>query len=119
MRKELKDVLANFVPLIIQSSPQAARALEIFRTQTILAIEPFDKKERATDKEIEEILEDNMVVENMVVADMPTMNTRAGLYVYLNSLVSSPPDSRRTYSDSIVACWETIDRRPCYLFVSE
>jgi len=92
VRKELKDALANFVPLLMQSSPQGAARLELFRTQTILAIEPVDKKERAADKEIEEMLEEGMAlpVESMVVADMPTMNSRAGLYVYLNSLVSTP-----------------------------
>jgi mediator of RNA polymerase II transcription subunit 5 len=91
VRKELKDTLANFVPLLLQSSPQSAARLELFRTQTILAIEPVDKKERAADKEIEEILEEGMAlgVESMVVGDMPIMNSRAGLYVYLNSLVSA------------------------------
>jgi mediator of RNA polymerase II transcription subunit 5 len=91
VRKELKDTLANFVPLLLQSSPQSAARLELFRTQTILAIEPVDKKERAADKEIEEILEEGMPlgVESMVVGDMPIMNSRAGLYVYLNSLVSA------------------------------
>jgi mediator of RNA polymerase II transcription subunit 5 len=77
VRKELKDTLANFVPLLLQSSPQSAARLELFRTQTILAIEPVDKKERA------------LGVESMVVGDMPIMNSRAGLYVYLNSLVSA------------------------------
>ena len=89
-RKELKDALASFVPLLLQNSPQSAQRLEVFRTQTILAIEPVDKKERAADKEIEEILEEGMGmgIENMVVADVPIVNSRAGLYVYLNSLVS-------------------------------
>jgi mediator of RNA polymerase II transcription subunit 5 len=91
LRKELKDTLANFIPLLLQSSPQSAARLELFRTQTILAIEPVDKKERAADKEIEDILEEGMAlgVESMVVADMPAMNSRAGLYVYFNSLVST------------------------------
>ncbi len=92
-RKEFKDTLANFVPLLLQSSPQSAARLEVFRTQTLIAIEPVDKKERAADKEIEDILEEGMTmgIESMVVADMPTMNSRAGLYVYLNSLVSRIP----------------------------
>jgi mediator of RNA polymerase II transcription subunit 5 len=90
VRKELKDTLASFVPLLLQSSPQSAARLEVFRTQTMLAIEPVDKKEKAAAKEIEDILEENMAlgVESMVVAEMPTLNSRAGLYVYLNSLVS-------------------------------
>jgi mediator of RNA polymerase II transcription subunit 5 len=91
-RKELKDTLANFVPLLLQSSPQGAARLEVFRTETLLAIEPVDKKERAADKEFEDILEEGMPlgIESMVVADLPSMNSRAGLYVYLNSLVSCP-----------------------------
>jgi mediator of RNA polymerase II transcription subunit 5 len=91
VRKELKDTLASFVPLLLQSSPQSAARLEVFRTQTMLAIEPIDKKAKAAEKEIEDILEEGMAlgVDSMAVAEMPTMNSRAGLYVYLNSLVSS------------------------------
>jgi mediator of RNA polymerase II transcription subunit 5 len=120
VRKELKDTLASFVPLLLQNSPQSASRLEVFRTQTILAIEPVDKKERAADKEIEEILEEGMAlgVESMVVADMPTMNSRAGLYVYLNSLVSTPLKvTKESHFDLMLACWKTVDRRPCYLCI--
>jgi mediator of RNA polymerase II transcription subunit 5 len=94
-RKEFKDTLANFVPLLLRSSPQSAARLEVFRTQTLLAIEPVNNKERAADKEIEDILEEGMAlgIETMAVADMPTMNSRAGLYVYLNSLVRSLRDT--------------------------
>jgi mediator of RNA polymerase II transcription subunit 5 len=109
VRKELKDTLTNFVPLLLQSSPQSAARLEVFRTQTILAIEPVDKKERAANKEIEEILEEGMTlgVESMVVADMPTMNSRAGLYVYLNSLVSTLFKITEGY---LLTSWQLVGR---------
>jgi mediator of RNA polymerase II transcription subunit 5 len=103
VRKELKDTLASFVPLLLQSSPQSAARLEVFRTQTMLAIEPVDKKEKAAEKEIEDILEEGMAlgVESMVVAEMPIMNSRAGLYVYLNSLVSSPNNADEYFLTSL------------------
>ena len=42
--KQLSKTLANFVPLLLQSSPQNATRLGLFRTQTMVAIEPVDKK---------------------------------------------------------------------------
>ena len=88
--KQLSKALAKFVPLLLQSSPQSAARLELFRTQTLVAIEPVDKKEMAAHKEIDELLDGNMElgIDSIVVADLPNMNSRAGLYIYLNSLVS-------------------------------
>ena len=91
--KQLSKTLANFVPLLLQSSPQGAARLELFRTQTLVEIEPVDKKEIDANKEIDAILDEGMDlgIDSVVVADLPTMNSRAGLYVYLNSLVSEFP----------------------------
>ncbi|CZR65485.1 related to Mediator of RNA polymerase II transcription subunit 5 [Phialocephala subalpina] len=90
-RKELSKTLANFVPLLLQNSAQAAARLEVFRTETLVAIEPVDKKEMAADKAIEDILDESIGlahgVDSMVVEEVPIMNSRAGLYIYLNSLV--------------------------------
>ena len=79
------------MPLLLQSSPQNAARLEVFRTQTLLTIEPVDKKEQAVETEINEILDSTIGIgiDSIVVADLPTMNSRAGLYIYLNSLVST------------------------------
>ena len=89
-RKALSKSLANFVPLL-QGSPLSASRLDDFRMGTLVRIEPVDKKERAADQEIEDILDEGMVlgIESLVVADLPIVNSRAGLYVYLNSLVCS------------------------------
>ena len=88
--KQLSKALANFVPLLLQSSPQCAARLELFRTQTMVEIEPVDKKEIEANKEIDAILDEGMGlgIDSVVVADLPTMNSRANLYIYLNSLVS-------------------------------
>ncbi|KAF8858611.1 Med5-domain-containing protein [Acephala macrosclerotiorum] len=94
-RKDLSKTLANFVPLLLQNSAQAAARLEVFRTETLVAIEPVDKKEMAADKAIEDILDESIGlahgVDSMVVEDVPIMNSRAGLYVYLNSLLVARP----------------------------
>lgn len=86
----LSKCLATCIPLLLQSAPQSAARLEIFRTQTLVAVAPEDKKEQADRKEIEDIMDEAIGlggVESLVVGDLPTMNSRAGLYIYLNSLV--------------------------------
>lgn len=100
-RKDLSKTLANFVPLLLQNSAQAAARLEVFRTETLIAIEPVDKKEMAADKAIEDILDESIGlahgVDSMVVEEVPIMNSRAGLYIYLNSLVG---DDNPVYAKS-------------------
>lgn len=90
-RKDLSKTLASFVPLLLQNSAQAAARLEVFRTETLVTIEPVDKKTMAADKAIEDILDESIGLapglDNMVVEEVPIVNSRAGLYVYLNSLV--------------------------------
>ena len=94
---ELGVVMATFVPLLAQTSPQNAGRLDLFRMQTLPTIQPKEKKEKEKEsnasKEIDEILGEvgasaEMDLESLVVTDVPVVNTRAGLYIYLNSLVS-------------------------------
>lgn len=100
--KQLSKTLASFIPLLLQSSPQSAARLELFRTQTMVAIEPVDKKEIEANKEIDAILDEGMGlgIDSVVVADLPTMNSRANLYIYLNSLVSAS-GMRGSYADGV------------------
>jgi mediator of RNA polymerase II transcription subunit 5 len=96
----LEKTLGNFIASLMQSSPQSAARLEIFRTETLVALVPTEPKEKDTEhatgggaeKEMDDILEGGLGLspglEAMVVEDLPSMNSRAGLYVYLNSLVS-------------------------------
>ena len=82
--------MTAFVPLLLQTSPQSAARLELFRTQTLVAIQPVEVKEQTdAHKEIDEILDEtmNLGIDSIVVAELPIMNSRAGLYLYLNSLV--------------------------------
>ncbi|TGO83846.1 hypothetical protein BPOR_0584g00030 [Botrytis porri] len=90
---DLGKALARFVPLLLQSSPQNIQRLDVFRTQTLITILPVDKKERAANAEINEILDSTIGIniDNIAVADLPTVNSRAGLYIYLNSILVGRP----------------------------
>jgi len=104
--KELSKTLASFVPLLMQSSPQSAARLELFRTQTLVNIEPIDKKEIAASMLGSEEIE--LGIESIVVADLPVINSRAGLYIYLNSLVSTLA-RRRESTNSGIACGKALN----------
>lgn len=88
---QLSKALTDFIPLLMQSHPPTAGRLELFRSQTLVAIEPPEKKVTASNA-IDDILDDglNLGMDSLVVTDVPSMNTRAGLYIYLSSLVGSP-----------------------------
>lgn len=87
--KELSRVLDDFTPLFLQSSPQSAERLALFRSQTLPSIEPVEKKtkEITASGEIDALIGEGLGIESIVVPEMPVLNSRAGLYIYLNSLV--------------------------------
>lgn len=91
--KELSKTLGNLIAILLQSNSQSLSAarLEVFRTQTLVTIEPVDKKELSANKEIDDILDGGigLGIDSVVVEDLPTLNSRAGLYIYLNALVST------------------------------
>ncbi|KAI2471953.1 Med5-domain-containing protein [Annulohypoxylon bovei var. microspora] len=89
-RRALSESLASFIPSIIQSASQIATRLELFRTETLASFEPIDKNKDATNPVIDD-LESSMALDNFVVTELPSVNSRAGLYIYLNaSLVGRP-----------------------------
>lgn len=82
----LSKALMGFVPLLMHSHPPTAGRLELFTTQTLAAIEPPEKETASV--AIDDILDGGMnLVDSLVVEDVPNMNSRAGLYIYLNALV--------------------------------
>ena len=82
--------LEGFVSTIVQSTAEVASRLELFRTQTLASFEPPDSKERETaDAEMNGIL-DLMGPDNFQVPELPIVNSRAGLYIYLNAAVRDP-----------------------------
>lgn len=85
-RKALSESLAVFVPSILQSASIAGR-LELFRTETLAAFDPIDKKKDAANTEMDDILDSTVGLDGFVVTELPISNTRAGLYIYLNAAV--------------------------------
>lgn len=92
--KGFSQSLATFIPLIINGSSLFAERLDLYRTKTLVALEPIDKKAQKAGAEIDKIIDSafTLGMENIPVVEVPTMNSRAGLYVYLNSLVSTACD---------------------------
>ncbi|OBT83331.1 hypothetical protein VE02_08695 [Pseudogymnoascus sp. 03VT05] len=90
--KGFSQSLANFTPLLINGSSMFAERLELY-TKTLVALEPIDKKAQKAGAEIDQIIDSAMALgmDNIPVVDIPTMNSRAGLYVYLNSMLTGRP----------------------------
>lgn len=97
VRKLLSRALASFVPSILQSASQGAAQgaatiaarLEHFRTETLAAFEPVDKKKKDADVEMDEIFDEPLGLQNIVLPPMDVARSRAGLYIYLNAAVST------------------------------
>ncbi|KAI0122965.1 mediator complex subunit Med5 [Xylariales sp. AK1849] len=90
-RKLLSESLGSFVPSIMQSASQIAARLEQFRTSTLAGFEPVDKKNEAAKAEMEDLIDSTIGLDNFPVSELSIMNSRAGLYIYLNaSLVGRP-----------------------------
>lgn len=81
--------MGNFVPFLTQTSPQIAARLQDFQSQTLLGLLPIDPKASAADKEMEDIMDESMGpnLQNMLIDELPVVNSRAGLYIWLSSLV--------------------------------
>ena len=62
--------------------------MESFRTETLPSFEPAGKKNDTTNSMIDDI-ESTMALDNFIVQDIANVNTRAGLYIHLNALVSA------------------------------
>lgn len=64
--------------------------LELFRTQTLVPLEPVDKNAQAANDEIDQIIDSTMALgaDAITVVDLPIENSKAGLYIHLSSLVS-------------------------------
>jgi mediator of RNA polymerase II transcription subunit 5 len=61
----------------------------MFRTQTLAAFEPVDKHREDEDAQVYEVYDQTLGLEDFQVRELPTENTRAGLYIYLNAAVSA------------------------------
>jgi len=87
--KAFSQSLATFIALLLNGSSIFAERLELYRTQTLLPLQPVDQKLQKANAEIDRIIDSTMALnmDNIPIDDVPIVNSKAGLYVYLNSLV--------------------------------
>ncbi|KAF6845347.1 Mediator of RNA polymerase II transcription subunit 5 [Colletotrichum musicola] len=90
-RKALSESLANFVPTIMQNAGPIATRLDMFRTSTLAGFEPADGRKNPSNAEIEDLFDSTVALENFVISELPIVNSRAGLYVYLNAALVGRP----------------------------
>jgi mediator of RNA polymerase II transcription subunit 5 len=63
--------------------------LEHFRTVTLASLDFADGKKEATDAVMDDIMDPALAMESVVLSEISVGNIRAGLYIYINALVSS------------------------------
>jgi mediator of RNA polymerase II transcription subunit 5 len=80
----LWDALQAFLPCIMQSMPPIAAQLEQFRTETLGKYLPAEKKEAAEASYMDSLIG----LDNIQLPELPVVNSRAGLYIYLSAAVS-------------------------------
>ncbi|KAL0944141.1 mediator of rna polymerase ii transcription subunit 5 [Colletotrichum truncatum] len=90
-RKALSESLANFVPTIMQNAGPIATRLDMFRTSTLAGFEPVDNQNNTSNAEIEDLFDSSVALENYVISELPIVNSRAGLYIYLNAALVGRP----------------------------
>lgn len=78
--------MASFVSSTVPHGSDIFERLELFRTETLPSFEPAGKKKETTNPVIDD-MESTMALDSFIVNEIPNINSRAGLYIYLNALV--------------------------------
>ena len=93
----------------MQTPSEVTNRLELFRSQTLTNFEPVDKKDTAVSA-IDSYMDNLIGLENFQVPEMPSINSRAGMYIYLNAAVRHPLPSTPTphFRRTLTGCslWE-------------
>lgn len=83
VRKNFAQALSTFIPLLTQTSIQLANRLEIYQKEHDLHDKPPAGSGDASENAGLEVA----ALQLEAVNDLPWINTRAGLYIFLNALV--------------------------------
>lgn len=75
------------MPLVMQVSSDVAGQLELFRTQTLAKFLPAEKKDAAV-SDMNNYMDNLLGLDSFQVPEVPLVNSRAGLYIYLSAAVS-------------------------------
>lgn len=70
----------------MQALPHVASHLEVFRAETLGQHLPAEKKDAA---EVNNYMDSLIGLDTVQIPELPIVNSRAGLYIYLSAAVSS------------------------------
>ena len=93
LRKLLANTIEATALRFVQTSPDVAHRLEIFRSQTLAAFDPVDPEQISAETAMDSIMNMESLMpghESLQIPDTPVVLSRAGLYIYLNAVVRSP-----------------------------
>ncbi|KAK0670786.1 putative mediator of RNA polymerase II transcription subunit 5 [Cercophora samala] len=90
LRKQLAQSLEAFLPSIMQVNPSIASQLEMFRAQSLVTYDSIEKKDAAV-SDMNSYMDNVMGLESFQVPEIPIVNTRAGLYIYLSAALVGRP----------------------------
>ncbi|KAK3994671.1 putative mediator of RNA polymerase II transcription subunit 5 [Cladorrhinum sp. PSN332] len=90
IRKHLSDGLETFIPHVMHVSPDFASRLEMFRAQNLVTYDSPEKKEAAV-ADVNSYMDSLMGLDNFQVPEIPIINTRAGLYIYISAALAGRP----------------------------
>ncbi len=83
--KMLSDAMKAFLPCVMQLLPVLVNHLELFRTDVLGKYLPAEKKDAA---EVNSYMDSLIGLDSLQVPEVPIVNSRAGLYIYLSAAVS-------------------------------
>ncbi|KAK4033848.1 hypothetical protein C8A01DRAFT_19269 [Parachaetomium inaequale] len=83
----LSDALRVFIPCLLQTLPAMASRLELFRAETLGRYLPPEKK----DAEVNSYMDNLIDMDSLQVPEVPVVNSRAGLYIYLSAALVGRP----------------------------
>ncbi|KAL2133281.1 hypothetical protein VTI74DRAFT_2582 [Chaetomium olivicolor] len=88
--KALSSNLEGFIPCVMQTLPDMGSRLELFRTQTLASWLPPEKKDAAV-SEVNNYMDNLIGLDNVQIPEVPIINSRAGLYIYLSAALVGRP----------------------------
>lgn len=90
VRKQFADSLEAFLPTLMQTQAthEMASRLDLFRTQTLASFEPADARKDSAISDMNSYMDNLLGLERFQVPEIPIVNSRAGLYIYLDAAVS-------------------------------
>ncbi|KAK5657305.1 hypothetical protein OQA88_3367 [Cercophora sp. LCS_1] len=89
-RRELAKGLDLFIPTIVGAVGSVAQRLSLWRTQTLAGMEPVVEQQKKEAAEVSGYM-DLMGMENFQVPEIPVVNSRAGLYIYVGAALVGRP----------------------------